>query len=133
VYLHLEDLNYQPSYFTNLHIHIVPVKDPQNKYGHDCLIFIKEGLKNFPIVCHQGQWHKLYRDQKTNRPFLGPLQSEVHATDIEAAPAEESTDNKDNSEPKDDNEPQIHNNLRNTLVIIDPTGLGSPYREDREP
>ena len=60
VYLHLEDLDYQPSHSTNPYIHIVSVEDSQNKYRYNCLVFLKEGLKNFPIVCHQGQWYELY-------------------------------------------------------------------------
>jgi len=88
VYVHPADLDYQPSSSTNPHIHVIPAEDPQNKYGSDCLIFSKEGLKTFPIVHHQGWWYELYRDKKTNWAFLGPFHSEVHATDIKVTPVE---------------------------------------------
>ena len=133
VYIHLTDLNYHPSSLTNPHIHIVPAEDPQNKYSSDCLVFVKEGLKNFPIVCHQGRWYELYHDKKTNQPFLGPFHSEVHATDVKVTPTEESADNQDKSEPEEDDEPEADKGLRHTSVVIDPTGLGSPHRESREP
>jgi len=42
-------------------------------------------------------------------------------------------DNQDESETEEDNEPEADEDLCYTLVIIDPTGPGSPYREDREP
>jgi len=113
---------------TNPHIHIVPAEDLQNKYSNDCLVFIKEGLKNFPIVCHQGRWYELYCDKKTNRPFLGLFHSEVHATNIEVVPTEEPVDDQDESEPEEDDEMRGED-LHHTLVTIDPTGPGSPHRE----
>ena len=105
------------------------MEDLQNKYGNDCLIFVKDRLKNFPIVCHQGQWYKLYRDKKTNQPFLGPFHSKVHATDTEVTPTEGSADDQDKSEPEEDDEPEVDKGLCYTSVVIDPTGPGSPHRE----
>ncbi len=133
VYLHLTDLDYRLFSSTNPHIHVVPVEDPRNKYSNDCLIFIKEGLKNFPIVCHQGWWYKLYHDKKTNQPFLGPFHSEVHATDTKVILVEETVDQQDESEPEDKDKPKASEGLCHTSVIIDPMGLGSPHRENREP
>jgi hypothetical protein len=58
-----------------------------------CLLFIKTGSRNIPVVCHQGWWHELYRDKSDNRPFLGPFRSEIHASDqvyqLTDEPAEE--------------------------------------------
>ncbi len=92
VYIHPADLDYHPSSSTNDHIHVIPAEDPQNKYGNDCLVFDKEGVKTFPIVRHQGRWYELYRDRQTNRGFLGPFRSEVHTTDTEVTPREGSAD-----------------------------------------
>src|SRR6266851_5637932 len=133
VYIHPVDLDYQPSSLTNPHVHIVPAEDPWNKYGNDYLVFIKEGLKTFPIVRHQGQWYELYCNKKTNQPFLGPFHSEVHTTNIEVTPEEEPADNQDKSKLEDEDRPKISKSLCHTLVIIDPTGPGSPHRENREP
>ncbi len=66
VYIHPADLNYRPSSSTNDHIRVVLANDPRNKYGNDCLVFDKEGIKTFPIVRHQGQWYELYRDKQSN-------------------------------------------------------------------
>jgi len=55
VYIHPADLDYRPSSSTNDHISVVPADDLRNKYGNDCLVFNKEGVKTFPIVRHQGQ------------------------------------------------------------------------------
>jgi len=109
------------------------VEDPRNKYSSNCLVFIKEGLKTFPIMCHQGWWYKLYRDRKNNRPYLGPFRSKVHATNVEVTPTEESADNQGESKADEDDEPEADEGIHHTSVVIDPTGPGSPYREDREP
>ena len=127
MYIHPADLDYHPSSLTNSHIRIVPAEDPRNKYGNDCLIFDKEGVKTFPIVRHQGRWYELYRDRQTNQGFLGPFRSEVHAIDIEVTPREGSADEQEQSETEDDDKPEPA--LRYTLVVIDPTGPGSPHRE----
>src|SRR6266851_5992941 len=124
VYIHPADLDYCPSSSMNPYIHVVPAEDPQNKYGNDCLVFIKEGLKNFPIVHHQGWWYELYRNKKTNQPFLGPFRSEVYATNVEVTLTEESVDNQNKSEPEEDDEPEMNEGLHHTLVVIDPTGPG---------
>ncbi len=131
VYIHPADLDYHPSSSTNAHICVIPAEDSQNKYGNDCLVFNKEGVKTFPIVCHQGWWYELYRDRQTNQGFLGPFCSKVHATDIEVAPREGSADEQEQDETEDDDEPEP--TLRHTSVVIDPTGPGSPHREGQEP
>ncbi len=111
VYPHLEDLDYQLLHSTNPYIHIVPAEDLRNKYGHDYLVFIKEGLKNFPIVHHKGWWYELYCDKRTNKPFLEPFHSEVHTTDIEAPVAEESADSKDKLDLEEEDELEPYDNL----------------------
>ena len=128
MYIHPADLDYQPSSSTNPHIHIIPADDPQNNYGNDCLVFDKEGLKNFPIVRHQGRWYKLYHNRQTNRGFLGLFRSEVHVTDVEVTPKEGSADEQDDPDIEEDDEPEPV--LCHTSVSIDPTGLGSPHREN---
>src|SRR6266851_6283705 len=131
VYIHPADLDYRPSSSTNTHIRVIPAEDPRNKYGNNCLVFDKEGVKTFLIVCHQGQWYELYRDQQTNRGFLGPFHSEVHASDVEVTPREESADE---SEPNDtDEEEEPESALHHTSITIDPASPGSPYREGQEP
>jgi hypothetical protein len=130
VYLPLKDLDYQPSSSTNPHIHVIPADDPRNKYGHACLLFAKEGLKNFPVVCHQGRWYELYRTKDTNAPFLGPFRTEVHATDLQEDLVEEKTGSEDEPETKTEDKPVKQDNLRSASVIIDPEGPGSPHRED---
>ena len=51
----------------------------------------------FAVVWYNRQWHKCYSEARTYKPFLGPIQAEVHATDVaeETQPdeptAEEST------------------------------------------
>ncbi len=130
VYIHPADLDYQPSSSTNSHICIIPKKDPQNKYGNNCLVFDKEGVKTFPIVCHQGRWYKLYCNKKTNQAFLGPFHSEVHATDVEVVPTEGSADDQDKAETEDDNKPEASKDLHSTSVTINPTGPGAPHREN---
>src|SRR6266851_4642406 len=132
VYIHPTDLDYQPSSSTNPHIRVVPAADPQNKYSNDCLVFGKEGLKNFPIVRHQGWWYELYCNRQTNRAFLGPFCSEVHATDTEVEPIKGSTEDQVEEETED-NEPSTGKGLHHTSVAINPTGPGSPHREIREP
>jgi hypothetical protein len=133
VYLPLEDLDYQPSSSTNPHIHIISADDPRNKYRHTCLLFVKEGLKNFPIVCHQGRWYELYRTKDTNTPFLGPFQPEVHATDLQIDPVEEKAGSEDDPETETEDEPAQQDDLQSASVVIDPEGPGSPHREDQEP
>ncbi len=131
VYIHPVDLDYRPLSSNNDYIRVIPAEDPRNKYGNDCLVFNKEGIKVFPIVCHQGRWYELYRDKQTNQGFLGPFRSEVHATDVEVTPREESED-----EPEPDNtdeEAEPEDTLRHTQITLDPTSLGSPHREGREP
>jgi hypothetical protein len=130
VYLPLEDLDYQPSSLTNPHIHVISADNPRNKYGHTCLLFAKEGLKNFPIVRHQGRWYELYRTKDTNAPFLGPFQPEVHATDLQVDLVEEKTGSEDDPETETEDEPTQQDNLQSTSVVIDPEGPGSPHRED---
>jgi len=110
---------------------VVPAEDPRNKYGNDCLVFNKEGVKTFLIVHHQGRWYELYRDRQTNQGFLGPFRSEVHATDVEVTPREDSKDEPEQDDTDEDDEPEP--TLRHASVVIDPTGLGSPHREGREP
>ena len=90
-------------------------------------------MKTFPIVRHQGQWYELYHDKKTNQAFLGPFHSEVHATDIEVVPTEESADNQDKSKTEEDDELEANEDIRSTQIAIDPTGLGAPHWEYREP
>jgi hypothetical protein len=111
VYLPLKDLDYQPSSSTNPHIHIVPADDPRNKYGHPCLLFVKEGLKNFPVVRHQGRWYELYRTKDTNAPFLGPFRPKVHATDLLVDPIEEKAGSKDDPETKTEDKPAQQDDL----------------------
>ena len=84
-------------------------------------------MKTFPIIRHQGWWYELYRDRQTNQGFLGPFRSEVHATDVEVTPREGSADEQEQDDTEDDNEPEP--TLCHTLVVIDPTGPGSPHRE----
>ena len=131
MYIHPADLDYRPSSSTNAHIRVIPAEDPRNKYGNNCLVFDKEGVKTFLIVCHQGQWYELYRDQQTNRGFLGPFHSEVHATDVEVTPREESADEQEQNDTEDEDEPEPASH--HTSAVIDLTGPGSPYREGREP
>ena len=131
MYIHPVDLDYHPSSSTNAHIRVIPAEDLQNKYGNDCLVFDKKGVKTFPIVCHQGWWYELYRDRQTNRGFLGPFRSEVHATDIEVTPRDGSADEQEQDETDDNDEPETA--LRHTSVAIDPTGPGSPHREGQKP
>jgi hypothetical protein len=111
VYLPLEDLDYQPSSLTNPYIHVVPTDDPRNKYGHPCLLSVKEGLKNFPVVRHQGRWYELYRTKDTNAPFLGPFRPKVHATDLLVDPIEEKAGSKDDPETKTEDKPAQQDDL----------------------
>ena len=127
MYLPLEDLDYQPSSSTNPHIHVISADDPRNKYGHTCLLFAKEGLKNFPVVCHQGCWYELYRTKDTNAPFLGPFRPEVHATDLQVDLVEEKTGSEDDPETETEDKPAQQDDLQSTSVIIDPEGPGSPH------
>ena len=111
MYLHLEDLDYQPSSSTNPHIHVISADDPRNKYGHTCLLFAEEGLKNFPIVRHQGRWYELYRTKDMNAPFLGPFRTEEHATDLQVDPVEEKAGSEDEPETDTEDEPVQQDNL----------------------
>ena len=111
MYLPLEDLDYQPSSSTHPHIHVISADNPRNKYRHTCLLFVKEGLKNFPIVYHQGHWYELYRTKDTNAPFLGPFRPEVHATNLQVDPTEEKTGSKDNPETETEDELAQQDNL----------------------
>ena len=112
---------------------MISADDPRNKYGHTCLLFVKEGLKNFPIVRHQGCWYELYRTKDTNTPFLGPFRPKVHATDLQVDLTEEPTGNEDDPESETEDELTQQNNLQNASVVIDPEGPESPHQEDREP
>ena len=131
VYIHPADLDYRPSSSTNAHICVIPVEDLRNKYGNDCLIFDKEGVKTFPIVCHQGWWYELYRDRQTNRGFLGPFCSKVHASDVEVTPREGPADDSESNNTKEEDEPEP--TLHHASVVIDPASPGSPHREGQEP
>src|SRR5216683_1157770 len=133
VYIHPTDLDYQPLSSTNTHICVIPSKDPRNKYSNNCLVFEKEGVKTFPIVHHQGWWYELYQDKKTNQAFLGPFQSEVHATDVEVIPTEGSVDDQDKSETDEDNKPEADQGIRCTSININPAGPVAPHSEHREP
>ena len=127
MYIHPADLDYRPSSSTNDHIQVVPAEDPRNRYGNDCLVFTKEGVKTFPIVRHQGRWYELYRDKKTNRGFLGPFHSKVHATDIEVTPREAPADDLESDDSDEEDEPEC--TLRHTSITLDSTSPGSPHRE----
>ena len=74
----------------------------------------------------------LYRTKETNAPFLGPFQPEVHATNLQLDPTEEPAGNEDNPESETEDEPTQQDDIRNTLVVINPEGSGSPHREERE-
>ena len=54
-------------------------------------------------------------------------------TDIEVIPTEESADNQDKSKTEEDDELEANEDIRSTQIAIDPTGLGAPHWEYREP
>ncbi len=39
-------------------------------------------VKPYTVVWYNGHWHECYSEPRTYRLFLGPIRTEVHATDV---------------------------------------------------
>jgi len=47
------------------------------------LVYTPEGkAQPYAVVWYNNHWHKCYSKARTYRPFLGPIRTEVHATDV---------------------------------------------------
>src|SRR5216683_780009 len=131
MWLEVNHLTYIPSAISNPHIHFVEANNKQNKRHYDVLVYAPSNkAPAFAVIWYNGQWHKCYSEVKTYKPFLGPIQIEVHVTDV----AEENQPDKPTAEEsmtEDEQEPNT--TFRYAPATIDTSGPGSAHREDQEP
>ena len=81
--LEIDHLTYIPTAISNPNIHFVKAANKQNKRCYDMLVYAPPNkAPAFAIVWYNGQWHECYSEARTYKPFLGPIQAEVHTTDV---------------------------------------------------
>jgi hypothetical protein len=129
VWLHHDKVAHFPNHLRNPHIHRAGKEHPNNKRGYDVLVYRPPDRSETPftVVRHEGHWHECFAENKTYKPFLGPRRPEVEASDKDIKQTEEP--NEESASEAEGPDDQIHN----APVTIDPSGLGSTYRTDREP
>ena len=83
MWLKVDHLTYIPASISNLHIHFVDADNKQNKRHYNMLVYAPPNkAPAFAVIWYNGQWHECYSEARTYRPFLGPIHTEVHATNI---------------------------------------------------
>ncbi len=131
VTLEINHLTYIPTSISNPNIHFVDANNKQNKRCYDVLVYAPLGkAQPYAVVWYNGQWHKCYSEARTYRPFLGPIRTEVHTSDVaeESQPDEPATED---SATKDERE--LDTSIQNAPATIKVSSPGSTHREDQEP
>ncbi len=78
----------------------------------------------YAVVWYNGQWHKCYSKARTYRPFLGPIRTEVHATNVTEESQPEEPAAKDSAT---EDERELDTSIRNAPATIEVSGLGSTH------
>ena len=127
MWLEVDHLTYIPASISNPHIHFVDTDNKQNKRHYDVLVYAPlNKAPAFAVVWYNGQWHECYSEARTYKPFLGPIQAEVHTTDVaEETQPDEPTAKESTTE--DERGPDT--TFRNTLATVDTSSPGSTHRE----
>src|SRR6266851_4153639 len=105
MWLEIDHLTYIPASILNLHIHFIKADNKQNKRCYDMLVYTPPNKAlAFAVVWYNGQWHECYSKARTYKPFLGPIQAEVHVSNTteEAQPDEPTAED---STTEDEREP----------------------------
>src|SRR5712671_5552992 len=131
MWLDIDHLTYIPTAISNPNIHFMDANNKQNKRQYNLLVYAPEGkAQPYTVVWHNGNWHKCYSEARTYRPFLGPIRTEVHTTNITEESQPDEPTIKDSAINDDE---ELNMSIRNTLATIKASGPGSSHREDQEP